>query len=243
MKIARRSSELSNPHDRNFSSDWFPPAEGQAAPMAVRGAEGARRAPRATRPQVRVVEGDVPHGRGLFLDARLPARHRVHRGRRALADRDIHPDSPHAVRRVADLQPGGREQPARAGQHLDARGAPASMARQGVRAVPARIRRDGLRHHDYVVRGGRDGAHHREPVRSEVPESSGRADARAAGAPVGGVPQGVQRGDQPRGRNRRRVPRAERGGDRLGDSRDTSAPRILPPVAERAGRRSTSARG
>ena len=123
-----------------------------------------------------------------------------HRGRRALADRHIHPDSPHAVRRVADLQPGRREQPARAGQHLDARRAPPPVARQGVRAVPARIRRDRLRHHDHVVRGGRDGAPHREPVRSEVPESSGRADARAAGAPVGGVPRGFQRSDRPRGR-------------------------------------------
>ena len=38
------------------------------------------------------------------------------------------------------------------------------------------------------------------PFVPEVPESSGRADARAAGAAVGGVPQGIQRSDRPRGR-------------------------------------------
>jgi hypothetical protein len=76
-------------------------------------------------------------------------------------------------------------------------------------------------------------AHQREPFVPQS-ESSGRVDARAAGAPAGGVPQGIQRGDQPRGRNRRRI--ALNAMVIMGDSRNTSSPRILPPVAQRAER-------
>ena len=51
-----------------------------------------------------------------------------------LAARHARPRPADALRRAADLQPRRRAQPARPGQHLDARGAAAALARQGVRA-------------------------------------------------------------------------------------------------------------
>ena len=105
-------------------------------------------------------------GRRLLLHARLSARHRLSRRRPALAGRDARPRAADAVRRAADLQPRRRGQPARPGQHLDARGAAAAVEGQGRRAVPARLCRDRLRDHDHAVGGRRHRAHHRQPVRA-----------------------------------------------------------------------------
>ena len=82
----------------------------------------------------------------------------------ALAARDPRPRAADAVRRAADVSPRRGAQPARPGQHLDARGAAAAMARQGARALPARVCRNRLHHHDHAVGRGRDRAHRREPA-------------------------------------------------------------------------------
>src|SRR5262245_29101917 len=63
---------------------------------AGRRAAGPRR---PCRPYVSVVEGYVADGRGLLLDARLPAWNRAARRGRSGADRDGDPGSRYAVRR------------------------------------------------------------------------------------------------------------------------------------------------
>ena len=56
-------------------------------------------------------------------------------------------------RRVAELSPHGQ------GSISRARGAAAALARQGARALPARVRRDRLHHHHHAVGRRRDRAH------------------------------------------------------------------------------------
>ena len=129
-------------------------------------AAGPRRAARTADSSGAVVEGDVPDGRRLLLDARIPARHRVSRGRRARAHRDVDSRHPDARGRAAGLQPGRRGQPERTGQHLDARGPSPALARQGIRPGAARIRRHRLHHHDYSLGRRRHRAHHPQPVRA-----------------------------------------------------------------------------
>ena len=58
------------------------------------------------------------------------------------------------------------------GSIVDARAAAPALEGQGRRAVPARLRRHRLRHHDHAVGRRRDGAHRREPVRPGVARSS-----------------------------------------------------------------------
>ncbi len=100
--------------------------------------------------------------------------------------------------------------------------------------VPARVRGDRLRHHHHAVGRRRDRAHRRQSVRAGVGESSGRPHAGAAGAAVGGLPEGLPGSDRPRGRHRRRLPGAQRGGDRLGRPRDRPSSRVPSAVARRA---------
>ena len=71
-------------------------------------------------------------------------------------------------------------EPERPGQPVGARRAAAALARQGARAVPARIRRDQLRHHHHALGRRRHGAHHREPVRAALDAPPGRRDVPAA---------------------------------------------------------------
>ena len=133
--------------------------------------------PRAHRP---LVEGDVPDGRRLFLDARLPARHRLPRRRRALAARDAGPDRADAGGRAARLPAHRRAEPARPGQHLAARAVAAALARQGPGPDPARVRGHRLRDHHHALGRRRDRAHHPQPVRAALAGPSDLADAAAA---------------------------------------------------------------
>ena len=168
--------------------DWFfqgmrRPVEGPHAPPIHHGA---------------MVESDVPHRRRLLLDARISAGHRVSRGRRARARRDVDSGHPHARGRAAGLQQSRRRQPERPGQHLDARRSAAALARQGVRPRAARICGDRLRHHHHAVGGRRDRARHPQPVRAGRVRSPGRRHDRAADGARRGLPEGIPRGDWPR---------------------------------------------
>ena len=160
--------------------------------------QARRRTARAAHPSGAVVEGDVPDGRRLLLDARIPAGHRVYRGRRARTDRDDDPRRPHARRRAAGLQPGRRREPERPGQHLDARRSAAALARQGVRPRAARIRGHRLRHHHHALGGRRHRAHHPQPVRARRVRSPDRGHDRAADRARRDLPEGLSGSDWPR---------------------------------------------
>ena len=71
-------------------------------------------------------------------------------------------------RRIAALSPHGQGSLSVLEERL------AAVARQGVRPVPAWVRRDRLHHHHHAVGRRRHGAHRREPVRSALDRSSGR---------------------------------------------------------------------
>ena len=127
----------------------------------------------------------------------------------ALADRHARPGPADAVRRAADLQPRRGAQPARAGQHLDARGAAAALARQGLRprACSGSPR---------PTSSSRSRCRPPTPPRTSSTtrscpqwlEPSGRASRCVLLTLLGArVPQGLPRGDRPRGRDRRRLPR------------------------------------
>ena len=161
-----------------------------------------------------MVAGHVPHGGRLLFHARVPAGHRLPRGRFPLASRHALHRPPHPVRRAADLQPRRGSQPARLGQHHDARGAAAAVERQGLRPVPARLRRHGLRHHHHAVGRRRHRARRRQPVRAPGVQPPGRADAPAAGRAERGLPEGLQGSDRSRRLDRRRLPGPERDRDR-----------------------------
>ena len=101
--------------------------------------------------------------------------------------------------------------------------------------VPARVRRDRLRHHHHAVGRRRDRAHHREPVRPAVRSiirSRSRSCCWRRCRRV--FLQGLQGGDRPRGRHRRRLPGAERRRDRLRAAATIAAsPRVLAALARR----------
>src|SRR5260221_655064 len=157
-----------------------------------------------------VVEGDVPDRGRLFLDPRLSAGHRVPRRRAALAPRHPRPGAGDAVRGPAHLQPGRLAQPARPGQHPDARGAAAAMEGEGVRARPPRLRFHRFHHHDHALRRRRQRPHRREPVRARRRPAPGGRDPRPARVPGCGLPQGVPRSHRLRGADRGPLPRPQR---------------------------------
>ena len=109
------------------------------------------------------------------------------------------------------------------------------LARQAAGAVPARLRRDLVDHHDHLVGCRRHRALRREPAGAlGAPQPAGTADHRTAGSAVRRVPRRLQRGRRDRdpvgggvlaaqcGRGRRRV-RARtdrsRSAARLGNTR------------------------
>ena len=87
--------------------------------------------------------------------------------------------SAHALRRAADLQPRRRASPHGQGS-ISMLEDCAALEGQGVRAVPARIRRHRLHDHHHAVGGRRHRTHHREPVRARVDATTDRGHARAA---------------------------------------------------------------
>ena len=97
-------------------------------------------------------------------------------------------------RRIAELSPHGQGSISM----LEELAAP--LAREDVRAVPARVRGDRLHHHHHAVGGRRDGAHRREPVRAALAASSDRCDARADRGARRRLPQGLPRSDRARRR-------------------------------------------
>src|SRR3954451_23050685 len=98
---------------------------------------------------VGVVESHVPDRRRLFLDAGIPAGHRVFGRRSDLTAGDTGPRSPHAVWRFAHVLAGCRTEPAWAGQHRNPRETAAAMARQGTSPLSPWIRGNGLHHHHH----------------------------------------------------------------------------------------------
>ena len=161
-----------------------------------------------TRAPDRLVEGHVPHGRGLFLHPRLPAEHRVSRGRRPLSGGDARPDPADALRRAAHVQTRGRDEPARPGEHPDSRGAVSPLEGKSGRLLSAGVRRDRLRDHHHAVGGGRDGASHPESVDAGLARPSRDRDARPARRPRRDLSQRLRRSDYPRGGARRSTSRS-----------------------------------
>ncbi len=202
---SRRRAERS---DRSNGLRTQGPASPPVHAVVSRGAARTGRAPCEASPPVAMVEGHVPYRRRLLFDARLSARHRVSGSGRALANRDAHPRSPDAVGRPADLQARGREQPSRAGQHLDARRTAAPLARQGIRPRSARICGDRLRHHDHAVGRRCHRAHRGQSIRASGVQPPGRADAGPAQPPGRRLPEGVSGSNRPGRGDRRDLPGA-----------------------------------
>ena len=188
----------------------------------------------AADPPGAMVESDVPHRRRLLLDARISAGHRVSRGRRARARRDVDSRHPHARGRAAGLQQSRGREPERSGQHLDARRSAAALAGQGVRPRAARVRGDGFRHHHHPVGSRRDRARHPQPVRARRVRSPGRRHDRAADGARRGLPEGIPRSDRPRRGDRGGVSRVERRRPRRRHPRAARASRVSAALDERA---------
>ncbi len=134
-------------------------------------------------------------GVDYFSTLGLSARHRLRRRRLSLPVRDNRPGPAHALRGTARVRPNRGPQSARPGQPVGAGGTTPALARQGVRAVPAGIRRDGLRDHDHPVGGRRHRAHHREPPRARLAPPPAGADARAGDRAGRRLPEGLPRSD------------------------------------------------
>lgn len=176
---------------------------------ACRPAHSARRAEAGRGPAL--VPSDVPDGRRLLLDPRLPAGHRGPRGRPALTHRDHHPRDRHPGGRAAGLSQGGGGEPARAGLDLDAGAAAHLLEGQTLRPDPARLRRHRLPHHHHALRRGRLHPPGREPPSAQRPARPADADHPRTRRPARrGVPQGLPGGDRRRRRSGRALPRTER---------------------------------
>ena len=154
-----------------------------------------------------------------------------------VAARDAAHRAADAGRDAADVPPGGRGEPARAGLGGHA-GAPAAvLAREGVRAGPARFRGHLMDHHDHPVGGRRDRAHGGKSVPPVVPARARRADHRGPAADPGfRLPARLQRsghrGD-PAGRG---VPRPQRDRHRGGPGRRVHGARRVRRLDRRADR-------
>ena len=194
---------------RNLTT-WhgLPRTADRSVPLVLRGRRARPDGAADTAP-VRLVEGHVPHRASTTSrrSATSPASPSSPRASLSpLATLVL--VAPHALRRAADVPAGRRAQPARPGQHLAPRGAPAALARQGAGAVPARIRRHRLHHHDHPVGRRRHRAHHREPAGAALDAPSGRCvTLRAARGARRGLPQRLPRGGRARGADRRGLPR------------------------------------
>ena len=139
------------------------------------------------------------------------------------------------VRRAPDLQPRGARESAWRRLDLDAREPAAALARQNVRAGPARLRDDGFHYHHDLVGRRRHRPHHRKPpgaARVGTPPCNG--DAGAAGGSGRALPQGVQRGHRIGRGPRRRLPGAQCGRRDCRDLRSGRPRRKNSGVARRA---------
>jgi hypothetical protein len=147
----------------------------------------------------------VPDRCGLFLDARLSARHRGSGGWSALT-------RSHAARRVAhahwdgtDVSPRRRREPAWPRLGRDARTPAFFLAGQDLCLVLAGIRGDRMVGHDHALDSGCHRPHRREPVRAGVPRGPGDCrNPRAASAARRGLPQRLQGSYRRRGGTGRR---------------------------------------
>src|SRR4030095_11949898 len=84
-----------------------------------------------------LVEGHVLDRRRLLLDAGVPTEHCISRRRYAVPCRHVRADLVDALRRAPDVQPGGRDEPARPGQHPHSRGLVSEVERQGPGPMPS----------------------------------------------------------------------------------------------------------
>ena len=145
-----------------------------------------------------LVEGHLAHGRGLLLDARLPARHRSAGSGRRRADRDGHSRAGDALGRAACLRSGRGTKLCGTGIDRPAREPAGRLERKSAGPGTPRFRRDGLRHHDDAVGSRRRQARHRKPVPPRCDRRApGSRDARDPGRRGRGLSEGLLRGHWP----------------------------------------------